>query len=133
MNKEIFNSSRYFTLFDFMISHGQLLLRARKDDENINNVDIIFSGVRYVQLFTSLYGISITLKEKNRENINYESVNSFLVNDKNYLFEIKSKGEKFYIGASYFKIYENDLEFNETSLGLTDSIKKGREIMRSHQ
>lgn len=125
MSKEIFKSNRYFTVFDFIISHGQLLLRASKDDENIKNIDIIFFGARYIQIFTSLFGLSIRLVDYNKEIISSNMVNSFLSSDENYLFEIETMGEKFYIGASYFKVYENELGFNETSLGL--GVTKGRE------
>lgn len=42
MDKKIFKSDRHFTVFDFIISHGQLLLRSSKDDDHLKNVDIIF-------------------------------------------------------------------------------------------
>ena len=129
--KEIFKSDRYFTVFDFIISHGQLLLRASKGDDNIKNIDIIFFGARYIQLFTSLSSISIRIVDKNKDLINYDSVSSFLNNDENYLFEIETNNEKFYIGASYFKVYENELEFNETSLGLGEFKGREKEIAGS--
>jgi hypothetical protein len=125
MSKEIFKSNRHFTIFDFRISHGQLLLRSSKDDNNIKNIDIVFFGVRYIQLFTSFPGLSIRSIEGKDDLINYDSVNAYLKNEKNHLFEIETKSEKFYIAASFFKIYENELEFNETSLGLGEV--KGRE------
>jgi hypothetical protein len=129
MSKEIFESNRYFTVFDFILSHGQLLLRASKDDDNNKNIDIAFFGVRYIQLFTSLFGVSIRLVDLNKDIVNYDSVSSFLNGDGNHLFEIVTKSEKFYIAASHFKVYENELEFHETSLGLNEN--KGREIASS--
>lgn len=39
---EIFKSDRYFTVFDYFISHGQLLIRFKKDDDQKLNIDIIF-------------------------------------------------------------------------------------------
>ncbi|WP_419698993.1 hypothetical protein [Mucilaginibacter sp. NFX135] len=118
MNKEIFKSERYFTVFDFLISHGQLLLRSSKDDNNKKNIDVIFFGAKFIQLFTSLWGISIKIADKDINLISYDSVNSSLGHKENCLFEIEAKTERHYIGASYFKVYENELEFNETSLGL---------------
>jgi len=131
MSKEIFKSNKYFTVFDFVISHGQLLLRASKDEDNFKNIDIIFFGTRYIQLFTSLSGLSISLVENNKEIINYSTVNSFLSTNENYLFEIETKNEKYYVGASYFKVYENELEFNETSLGFNEIKGREREIAGS--
>jgi hypothetical protein len=125
MSKEIFKSNRHFTIFDFRISHGQLLLRASKDDNNIKNIDIVFFGVRYIQLFTSFLGLSIRSVKGGEDVIKYDSVNSYLKYEKNHLFEIETKSERFYIGASFFKVYENELEFNETSLGMDEA--KGRE------
>lgn len=129
MNKEIYKSDRYFTAFDFLISHGQLLLRSSKNKESNHNIDIIFFGTRYIQLFTSLYGISIFIVNENLTI--YNSVRSFLDSDQSHLFEIKSKNEKFYIGASFFKVYENDLEFNETSLGIPENRGREKEITGS--
>ncbi len=131
MNKEIFKSDRYFTVFDFLISHGQLLLRSSKDDSSVKNIDIVFFGIKYIQLFTSLIGISIRIVDKTISLINYNCVDSFLDNDENYLFEIGTGGEKFYVGASYFKVYENELEFNETSLGLHQVKGREKEIAGS--
>jgi len=132
MNNEIFKSERYFTVFDFVISHGQLLLRSSKDDDNVKNIDIIFSGTRYVQLFTSLSSISIKVVDKKSNLINYDCVSSFLSHNNNYLFEVETSNEKFYIGASNFKVYENELEFNETSLGLSELTVRGKEIAGSN-
>jgi hypothetical protein len=125
MNNEIFKSDKHFTVFDFMVSHGQLLLRASKDDINVKNIDIVFFGVRYIQLFTSLASVSIRIADESKNLTKYDSVISFLNNDVNYLFEIETKDEKFYVAAAYFKVFENELEFNETSLGLHEP--KGRE------
>ena len=131
MNKEIFKSDRYFIVFDFMISHGQLLLRASKDENELRNIDIIFFGVRYIQLFTSFMGLSIRIVNDNKNVLSYNSLNSFLNDDANCLFEIESRNEKFYIGASYLKVYENELEFNETSLGLYEIKGREKEIAGS--
>jgi hypothetical protein len=132
MEKEIFKSDRYFTVFDFMVSHGQLLLRSSKNDDNIKNIDVIFFGTRYIQLFTSLYGMCVRIVDRNKNQISYDSVNLLLNNDKSCLFEIETKHEKFYIASSYFKVYENDLEFDETSLGLSGYKGREKEIAGSH-
>jgi hypothetical protein len=128
MSKQIFKSNRHFTIFDFSISHGQLLLRASKDDNNIKNIDIVFFGVRYIQLLTSFLGLSIRSVKGREDLIHYDSVNFYLKYDKNHLFEIETVGEKFYIAASFFKVYENELEFNETSLGMHEPMGRDNEV-----
>lgn len=123
MNKEIFKSNRYFTVFDYFISHGQLLIRSKKEDNKKWNIDIIFFDTTFLQLFTMLYGLTISMVNKD-DFSNYDSVNKYLRYDNSNLFEIISNNEKYYIAASFVKIYENELEFNETSLGM---LHKGRE------
>lgn len=123
MNKEIYKSDRYFTVFDYLVSHGQLLIRSDKRKGGKENIDIIFFDTTFVQLFTMLYGITIRLVDK-FEVVNYNSVIDYLSHEENNLFEIESSEEKYYIAASFVKVFENVLEFNETSLGYEN---KGRE------
>lgn len=132
MSNKIFISDRHFTVFDFIISHGQLLLRAGKGEDNSKNIDIIFWGVRYIQLPTSLSGIAIKIVNDHKRRIAYDFVNAILGNDTNHLFEIESINEEFYVIASHFEVYKNDLEFNETSLGLHEIKTRGQEIARSN-
>jgi hypothetical protein len=123
MNKEIFKSDRYFTAFDYLVSHGQLLIRSDKRKGGNENIDIIFFDTSFVQLFTMLFGITIRMVAKSTV-ANYISVNKYLSEEENNLFEIESGGEKYYIAASFVRVFENELEFNETSLGYEN---KGRE------
>jgi hypothetical protein len=123
---ELFSSHRYFLLYDYNVSHGELLIRSAKTQEHKKNIDVIFFGVKYIKLFVFLWGVSI-INIDNSKLINFESelLDTHFSNDTGNIFMISSKGEKFYIVASYFKIYENDLNFGETSLGVLTN--KGRE------
>jgi len=123
MNKEIFKSDRYFIVFDYLVSHGQLLIRSDKRKGGKENIDIIFFDTSFVQLFTMLFGITIRRVDKSKV-ANYISLNKYLSEEENNLFEIKSGEEKYYIAASFVRVFENQLEFNETSLGYEN---KGRE------
>ena len=118
MNKDIFKSDRYFTLFDFKISHGQLLLRSSKSETNDKNIDIIFSGTRFIQLFPHLLGVSISIVDKDKNLIGFDSDEVRIRNSKDYLFEILTENKKYYVEAYQFIVFENDLEFYETSLGI---------------
>jgi len=123
MNKEIFKSDRYFIVFDYLVSHGQLLIRSDKRKGGKENIDIIFFDTSFVQLFTMLFGITIRRVDKSKV-ANYISLNKYLSEEENNLFEIKSGEEKYYIAASFVRVFENQLEFNETSLGYENN---GRE------
>ena len=124
MNQEIFKSARYFTLFDVIVSHSQLLLRSQKNNDCENNIDIIFFDTTYIQIFTRLNGISVRKIEDSIKVKNYNTIEKYLNNKNNHLFEVKSNGEKYYIAASFFKVFENQLNFDETSLNFDN---KGRE------
>ncbi|PTT04250.1 hypothetical protein DBR11_00080 [Pedobacter sp. HMWF019] len=113
---EIFKSERYFTVFGALVSHGQLLLRSQKNNVDTNNIDIIFYGTVYIQLFSRLTGISIKRVRTDTKSLGYNTANEYLSHNGNCLFEIKSNGELYYIAASFVKVFENTLEFYETSL-----------------
>lgn len=130
MSPEIFKSRRYFTFFDYLISHGQLLIRSDKRKGHDQNIDIIFFDVTFVQLFTMLYGITIRSVSKN-EIIDYPTVKKYLNYEHHNLFEIESNRERYYVAASFVRVFENELEFDETSLGYGDK-DKGKEIAKSY-
>jgi hypothetical protein len=131
MSKNIFKSDRYFKIADFLISHGQLLLRSDKTNEQKTNIDIIFFDAIYMQLLGSLQGITIREADNNQV-VNYVSVISYLIYDHNHLFEIETqKGEKYYVAASFVKIFENELGFGETSLGVFQHKGREKEIATS--
>ena len=126
MDEILYASDRYFTVFDFLISHGQLLIRSSKSGEFGENIDIIFFNVNFQQLSTYCKRLTIRRASLPTTSVKSKAVADFLVGEENYLFEIESNNEKYYIAASFFKVYENRLEFHETSLGVIEYM--GREI-----
>ena len=128
MNTEIFKSDRYFTIFDFVISHGQLLLRSQKTDDLPKNIDVIFFDTTFIQSFSRLKGLHIKRLGKGIDLPEYSTVKKYLDYDNNYLYEIDSNDEKYYIAASFVRIFENQLEFSESSLNTSE---KGMEIATS--
>ncbi|MCY7357008.1 MAG: hypothetical protein LH609_05985 [Rudanella sp.] len=99
-----------------------------KNEANESNIDIIFFGVEYIQLRVSLLGVSIKLVDKNSLTTDYESVKGFLKNGSSHLFEIETGTEKFHLVASHFKVYENQLEFNESRISFWEVDKRGKEL-----
>ncbi len=116
MNKEIFKTERQFAVWGYTVSHGQLLLRSDKRAGHINNIDIIFFDTGFVKLFTRLSGLTIRMIDKKIINYN-DSVINYLGYERNNLFEIESQNQKYYIAAAFVKVFENDLDHFETSLG----------------
>jgi hypothetical protein len=131
MHEEIFRSERYFVLHDYMASHGQLLLRSDKAKGHVSNIDIIFFDTRFIQLHTWLEGIVIK-KAQDRTVLNSALVKEYLDSENANLFEIQTlKGEKYYIAAAFLRVFENKLDFNETSLGLSHPKGRDHEIAAS--
>jgi len=129
MRKEIFASQRYFKLSDIVVSHGQLLLRSQKDEKNSNNIDIIFFSTTFMQIISELEGVQISLMT-DESKIEYPSVKKYLSYTSNHLFEIQSNDEHYYVVAAFVRVFENRLNFNETSLNF-DNIGRENEIASS--
>ena len=113
-NKQrIFVSERRFRVCDYLLSHSQLLLRSPKTEENHFNIDLIFEDVNSMNLPITLYGLEVTNKGKSSENEIYNT------------YSLNSGGELFQIQAGFVLICENELELQETSLGVLEF--KGRD------
>ena len=124
MQDEIFRSDRYFILFDVIASHGQLLIRSQKSDLHKKNIDIVFFGTTYIQLFARLETILIRKLQDPSRCPFYETVHRFLKYENNHIFEIISNDESYYVAASFVKVFQNELDFDESSL----NSNKGREF-----
>ncbi|MEM7548055.1 MAG: hypothetical protein AAF363_00165 [Bacteroidota bacterium] len=131
MYNEIFSSARYFVICDYSPSLRRLLIRADKRKGYDINLDIVFFDTDYIQLASMLNGIKVHLLDKTSASVpnipNYEALSKYLSFEDNNLFELESNdGAKYYIAASFVKVFENEFEFNETSLNLEkqDQLKE---------
>ncbi|TGD76794.1 hypothetical protein [Hymenobacter wooponensis] len=127
----LFDSNRKFLLFDALVSHGQLLLRAEKNEEHASNIDLLFFDTTYVQLPTQLlHGISIH-QELSGKRFGYQRVDQGLDRQYQTLFELRTGPECYYIAAAFFRAYVNTLPFGETSLGVLTYQGREKEIASS--
>ena len=129
MNNKIYNSNRPFTLYDYSVSHGLLLLRSDKRKGFDENIDIIFYDTGFIQIPAFLNDIDIS-KSENKEDILYPSLDKYFSRDENNLFKIISSEENFYIAASFVRVFENELDHNESGLN-TSLVKEMKEIANS--
>jgi hypothetical protein len=131
-SKALYESDKKFVLYDYLVSHGQLLLRADKiNEEKGFNTDIIFFDTAYVQLpafFTN--GVSI-IQDNGKKRFGYRGIDNGLDNEYQKCFEIIGDGASYYVVASFFQVFENDLAFGQTSLGVLDPKGREKEIARS--
>jgi hypothetical protein len=55
-----FVSDRRFSLWDYNVSHKQMLLRSPKSPDLQKNIDIVMWGVEYIDLATSFVDVAMT-------------------------------------------------------------------------
>jgi hypothetical protein len=60
MNTEIINSKRLFQLWNYSVSHSELLFRSTKSTECPTRIDVFFKGVKEFHLPTTAKGLLIT-------------------------------------------------------------------------
>ena len=58
-------SPRTFQVWDYTVSHAQLLLRSVKDSDHESRIDVLFVGTRHVNVPTTMEGLRI---ERDAEN-----------------------------------------------------------------
>lgn len=112
----LFRSERYFHIWDYSVSHSQLLIRSARDerDDSSDNIDLIFSAVFYVELPTRLYGLAI----ENADSRDFQHVSKLMMdqNRGDRLFCVLTGECRYHIGARHFKVFTNRLHPAESSL-----------------
>jgi hypothetical protein len=105
---------RRFRVWDFRVSHDQLLLRSPKTSDEPRNFDLIFVGVEYVGMPTKLPELRIV--DTTEDDV--RAAERLLAREvpKEWVFVLESQGRRGLIVAAAMKAFENDLGFLESSL-----------------
>lgn len=98
----------YFQVWNFTVSHDQLLIRKRNSDKGTNH-DIYFGGVEYFELPSFFEEVAI---EKPNEK-DYEYIATRTTREYKNLYVLRIKGQKYYVAALYMCNEENTLGINE--------------------
>ncbi|RKG79539.1 hypothetical protein D7W82_30735 [Corallococcus sp. CA049B] len=107
-------SERVFRVWEFRVSHDQLLIRSARTAQHPQNLDVIFAGVDYLELPTKLGEIEITspmvddlrkVQAAFREGVTERDVHV-----------IVSGGRRFVVVAAKMTVVKNDLDIFESSL-----------------
>lgn len=93
----MFVSERKFRMWDYRVSHNQLLIRSPQTPDISTNVDIVFWGVDRVDLPTAFNGLELI--KRGEED-----------------FSIGTDSGEYSILASGCKVLENELDIFESSL-----------------
>jgi hypothetical protein len=109
MNSLIYESERYFKIWCHFVTHNQLLLRSDKDlVPERQNIDLVFFDVRYQEIPTSLWGVSIEIATE-EEGAYIQNKHSDNISPGLSVFAITTGGRRFFIVAGRLLVYSNDL------------------------
>ena len=107
-------TGRYFEFWEFRVSHTQLLIRSPRTKDQPRNIDVIFSGVAYVNLPTKLGPIEIasaTADDLSRARSDFRD--DVVAGD---VHVFVSGNKRWVIVAAAMRTNENDLDLFESSL-----------------
>lgn len=108
----VFSSERVFKIWDYSVSHRQLLLRSPKSEKQVDNVDVVFWGVEFISIPSILNGLSL-------RQVGEDEVVSFRPSalKKNALvIRIDAGTEHGFVEAAGCKILENQVDIFDSSL-----------------
>ena len=117
-SKTAMKSDRVFKVWEYQISHGQLLIRSPKapakgdHSQQITNLDLVFLGVEFMAVPHEFRGVDITLPAA-REVEELESLLNKSIEPKSIRI-IDSQEKRFPIVASSFSFSENDWDIFES-------------------
>jgi hypothetical protein len=109
-----FCSDRAFQIWDYNVSHGQLLLRSPKSPDIAMNVDVVLWGVEYVEIASMLQGLEIVSPSSDEVRRVGEALASKA--DPSGVHCFVSGGRRYLVAAAGFKVLRNDLDLFESSL-----------------
>jgi hypothetical protein len=125
---------RKFKIWDYWISHSQLLLRSPDDlrqpkgTSESRNIDIIFVAVDYIELPTTMSELRVTIDATTGELRNVEhAIGRAVVPD--HAFVLTANGRRHIVVAGAMEVRENDLELMQSSL---DRLNDGLAAKTKH-
>ncbi|OQY50404.1 MAG: hypothetical protein DRR08_24675 [Candidatus Parabeggiatoa sp. nov. 2] len=105
---------RTFRLWEFNVSHNQLLLRSPKKKSQPRNIDIAFVGVGYVDIPTKLDGITFCQPTADEIDRICERLGKKVAHDEIHV--LSSAGKRYLVVATAKKVWDNDFDIFESSL-----------------
>jgi hypothetical protein len=118
----IYQSDRDFQLWDYTVSHAQLLLRSPATTAEPFNIDIVFLGVKELDLPTSMRGLTMTGPEPLLD----------AGRSPRDRYRLTSGGKEYAIVAAAFRIYKNHLDLKESSLEFSSREEKAPGEILTH-
>lgn len=114
---------RYFQFWEYQVSHGSLLIRSPKKNDQTENIDILFFGTEFIML--PRYLKEISLSNVNDSEILYlESVTGKEVN-RDRVHVLESNVGRYFVIASGIKIEVNEGDIFDSPFGYPIKDLKG--------
>lgn len=108
-----FSSDRRFKLWEYTVSHKQLLIRSPATPDISGNIDIIFWGVEYINVPSAFKGLSLNASTlADREKFKLESGVTLLSS----VFCLNTENQRCFISDLGFKVLSNELDIFESTL-----------------
>ncbi len=101
-----YQSDRNFALWDYTVSHAQLLLRSPASSDDPDNIDVVLVGVETLEIPTRMHGLTITGPEPLERR----------PGDPISIFRLTSEGNEFRVTAVACRVYKNRLGLMDSSL-----------------
>ncbi len=109
----------FASLFDYCISHQQLLFRSSYSENGKHyNTDFLFEGVYYLQTVTNFSNPFEIYQGDDEDKKHIASITqSEIYSQFGFkVYVIKDKGKEYFVGAISLKIVTNDLPSDQTSI-----------------
>ncbi|MFV0388398.1 MAG: hypothetical protein ACK5NT_06560 [Pyrinomonadaceae bacterium] len=100
---------RTFQVWKYEVSHQKLLIRSPSSPNLETNIDIVFYGVKFMELKDIFHGIEFLAVTPDE----LTSVNQLFLSEqsKTKLYKFRSEGREFRVVALTRKIYRNNLDW----------------------
>lgn len=117
MRKLLLLSPRRFTVWEYYVSHGQLLIRSAWGQEDNVNIDILFHGVEYVSL-PGMQGMGPGIELYEGDFSDFNNIKNIFPDPSNEsrIFFLCSNQREFIVVAHWVKISENQWEWRISGL-----------------
>jgi hypothetical protein len=123
----MFSSTRHFQVWDYNVTHRQLLLRSPRTDGQEKNLDIVFWGVRFMSIPTVIYDVTLQLAGPT-EMVDVFGTNVIIGNES--VYKIESRECHGIVVADGCKVLENELEIFDSSLMYVDKVRAQGVLLR---
>ena len=105
---------RSFQVWDYWVSHSQLLVRSAADISHPQNIDITFGGVQYMELPAMLPELELAEPVPDEQRRATEIVGRAVPVEQ--LFVLVTRGRRYLVVALGMWVTENDMPFMKSSL-----------------